>query len=409
MKRSPSTGRPARLAAALLPAVVAVSLVGCGKPGPDSGNESTNPATTTSAPVPAPAPARPASDGAAKPLQLTPAELQQEHIRVETLQLAEVDAPLALTGTLRANQDRLTKVVPRLPGRIVSVAVALGAQVQAGQALAVLESIALGEARSAVLQARSEASVTHAERVRTEKLAAEDIVPRKTYLRAKADAERAGAALRAATDKLRMLGMAPTGTGDRPEAVYTLVAPFAGTVIDKQAVPGTFVDKEPLFTLGDLSTLWVVADVFERDLSRVAVGSAATVTVAAYPQDVFPGRLIYLSDVLDEATRTVKTHIEVANPQRRLKPGMFASASIATTTKHQVLSVPTAAVTLIDGKPTVFVATAAGFAPRLVETENEQAGRVTLTQGVAAGDQVVVDGVYALKSRLLKSKLGSND
>lgn len=406
MKRSAMTRLNIHAATALAVVCLVSVLVACGdRQGAKDDDEQTS---AKAASAPSPKASQPAND-ANKPLALTPAEMREAHIRVEALQLSSVMTPVSLTGSVSPNQDRIARVVPRLPGRITSVPAALGAQVMAGQTLAVLESIELGEARSALLQARSEASVADAAFARAEKLSAEDIVPRKDYLRAKADAERARAALRAASDKLRMLGVSPTVPEDHADAVYSLVAPLSGTIIEKQAVPGTLADKEPLFTVADLSNVWVITDVFERDLSRIAVGSAAEVTIAAYPNERFPGRLAYLSDTLDAATRTVKARIEVANPQRRLKPGMFASASLVTIVMQQALVLPSTAVTLIEGKPTVFIKTDGGFVPRTVETAGELGGMVTLRQGVNAGERVVVDGAYALKSRMLKSQLGSND
>ena len=137
-----------------------------------------------------------------KTLALTEEEIKQAGIKVEVAQVQPFNEPVTLTGTIIANQDRIAKVAPRLPGRVVSVTVAQGARVKKGQTLTVLESIELGEVRSAYLQARSEAAVAEAALGRTEKLAAEDIVPQKDYLRSKADAERARASLRAAADKL---------------------------------------------------------------------------------------------------------------------------------------------------------------------------------------------------------------
>lgn len=349
------------------------------------------------------------SAGDSQSVALTAEEMSQSGIRVEAIQPTTVNAPVTLTGSVSANQDRIAKVVPRLPGRITAVPAMLGADVKAGQALAVVESIELGEARSALLQAKSEASVSDAALTRAEKLSAEDIVPRKDYLRAKADADRAQAALRAAIDKLRMLGVSPTVADGRADAVYPLTSPLAGTIIEKQAVVGTLADKDPLFTVADLSNIWVVADVFERDLPRLAKGAMADVTVAAYPTERFSGRLVYLSDTLDQGTRTVKAHIEVPNPHRRLKPGMFASATVATTVAQQALVLPAGAVTLMDGKPTVFVAKGNTFMPRTIEKGSEIDGKVTVKEGLNAGERIAVQGAYALKSRMLKSQLGTND
>lgn len=359
-----------------------------------------------------PATAGPAASQAAdgqKALTLTPAEMTEARAQVRAVQPQQMTVPVAVTGTIVPDPERYAKVLPRLPGRIVASPMALGSTVKVGQTLALIESIELGEARSALAQARSEAAVTEAALARAEKLSAEDIVPRKDFLRAKADAERARATQQAAVDKLRMLGVSTAADGAGVQATYALVAPLSGTLIEKQAVPGTLVDKDALFTLADLSSVRLAADVFERDLARLAVGAVADVTVEAYPGERFPGRLIYLSDTLDAATRTVKAHIEIANPRRRLKPGMFASAAVASTATEQVLAVPAAAVTLIDGQPTVFVNQGDTFTPRPVQPGPELGGQVTIRQGLRAGERVVTEGAYALKARMLKSRLASED
>jgi membrane fusion protein, heavy metal efflux system len=298
-----------------------------------------------------------------------------------------------------------------LPGRIVSVAVALGARVKAGQTLTVLESIELGEARSAYLQAKSEAAVAEAALARAEKLVAEEIIPQKDYLRAKADAERARAGLRAATDKLRLLGVpASTLEKQQGDAAYPLVAPFAGTIIEKKAVPGELVQPDQaLFTVADLTTVWLEADVFEKDLGKFAIGVPARIAVTAYPDMAFEGRLTYLGDTMDKTTRTVKARVEASNRDGRLKPGMFASAQLPSTATAKALLVPAQAVSLLEGEPTVFVEAATGFAPRRVTTGPTVDEMVEIKEGLVAGDRVVVAGAYALKARLLKSRLGAGD
>lgn len=392
-----------RLGASL---VLASVLSACGAKGTDS---DPLPAAARSGPQAAASSPQAAASESNKPLVLSDAERQQAGVRVQAVDPSTINARIALTGTVSAHQDRVAKVVPRLPGRITSAPATLGAQVRAGQTLAIIESFELGEARSALLQTRSEAAVADAALKRAEQLSGEDIVPRKDLLRARADAQRANVALRAAADKLQMLGVSPAVAQGRADPVYPLTAPFAGTVIEKQATAGTLVDKEPLFTVADLTTVWVIADVFERDLGKLSIGHKAQVTVAAYPGEVFAGRLAYLSDTVDATTKTVKAHIELPNPGRRLKPGMFATATLQTSATQRVLAVPGAAITLMNGKPTVFVESAKGFVPRQVETGPEQGGSVVVRGGLAGGERVAVEGVYALKSRLLKSQLGTND
>lgn len=379
-------------------AVVAAFLSACGASG-----------QAADAPAKQAAPAAPAAEKD-QGLALSEEDIQEAGIKVEAVQAQMLAAALALTGNITPNQDRIAKVTPRLAGRIAAVPARLGARVEAGQVLARLESIELGEAQSAYWQAKSEAAVAESAFKRAEGLAADDIVPQKDYLRAKADAERARAALRAAADKLRLLGVAPVPEKPQAEASYPLLAPFAGTVIEKKAVQGESVPADQaLFTVADLSTVWLEADIFEKDLGRLRLGAPAKITVAAYPDQSFAGKLTYLADTMDTATRTLKGRIEIANAGGRLKPGMFAEAHVGSNVAAKGLALPEGAVTLIQGQPTVFVATDKGFVPRPVETGHALGGRVPIQAGLAEGERVVVAGAYELKARLLKSQVTTDD
>lgn len=348
---------------------------------------------------------------AGKPLALNEEEIRQAGIKVESAQLQTAQERVALNATITPNQERIAKVAPRLPGRIASVAVVQGARVKAGQTLAVLESSELGEARSAYMQARSEARVADAALARAESLAREDIIPQKELVRSRADAERARAALLAAEDKLKLLGVSPSGAEKRePFAAYPLTAPFAGTVIERMAVVGELARADQaLFTVADLATMWLEADVFEKDLAKLAVGAAARIELTAYPVESFNGKLTYLADTMDKATRTVKARIEAPNAERRLKPGMFATVSLSSSATVQAVLVPEQAVILYQDRSAVFVETDGRFRPRAVEAGPSIGGKRAIKAGLAPGERIVVAGAYELKARLLKSQFATDD
>lgn len=346
-------------------------------------------------------------EDAAAQLVLSDEEIQRAGVEVQELALREKADQILVTAVIRANQDRFAHVAPRVLGRIVDVDANLGDTVKAGQTLAALDSIELGEARSSYLQAVSEAAVAQAGFERAKRLQAENIIPEKEFLRARAEQEKAQASSRAAADKLRMLGVDP---GKLSGSVFSMIAPFAGTIIEKKAVLGELAPPDQyLFTIADLSVLWIEANLFEKDLAKVALGAQASVTVSAYPDDVFKGRLTYISSVMDKDSRTVKARVEVPNPDGRLKPEMFATAAIHTGSNAKALMVPADAVLLVQGQPTVFVADENGFEPRPVELGERAQGRVVIRSGAEAGESVVVSGGYALKARLLKSQIGDAD
>ncbi|EWS61988.1 Cation efflux system protein CzcB [Methylibium sp. T29-B] len=339
-------------------------------------------------------------------LKLSAEEAQRAGVKVETLASLAFADSITVTATIRPNQDRIARVAPRVEGRIISVAVNLGDAVKAGQSLAVLDSLAIGEAQSALQQALSSQRVAQSDFKRAETLSAEEIIPQREFLRAKSELEKASSSLRAAEDRLRLLGASvKSGTG---ASTFPLSTPLTGTVIQKTAIVGELgTPAAPLFTVADLSRVWIEANLTEDALSKVHVGAQASVKVAAYPSEQFKGRVTYVASLLDKDSRTVPARIEVDNKDGRLKPEMFASATIDTNgAKREALSVPDAAILLLQGQPTIFVAKGEGFESRAIEPGEKLSGRTVIKSGVAAGEKVVTAGAYALKARLLKSQIG---
>ena len=316
-----------------------------------------------------------------------------------------------MTATIRPNQDRIARIAPRVEGRVASVLANLGDTVRGGQTVATLDSLSVGEASSALLQAQSTVRVAEADFKRAAALNAEEIIPQREYLRAKSEHEKAEAALRAAEDRLRLLGVSPKQAAGHVQSMFPVTAPFAGTVIEKKATVGALSNpSEPLFVVADLSKVWIEANLAEAMLTKVRVGARAIVTLDAYPGEHFEGRVTYVASVLEKESRTIPARIEVDNPDRRLKPEMFATATIESaataTPKAQVLTVPDAAIVLMQGQPNVFVFEHGGYEQRAIEPGAKLGGRTVIKSGLAAGEQVVSAGTYALKARVLKSQIG---
>ena len=340
-------------------------------------------------------------------LTLTSEEAERAGVKVEEAKAQALGETVVVTATIRPDQDRLARVAARIEGRITSVNAKLGDKVRAGQTLATLDSVAVGEAHAAWNQAQAELGIAEADLKRAQSLIADEIIPRKDFLRAQADRDKAAAGLRAAADRLRLLGGAPGARGNAVSA-FAVTAPFAGTVIEKKATLGELATpSEPMFSVADLSRVWIQADLPEASLAKVRVGAIARVNVPAYPNQTFDGRVGYIGASLDKDTRTVAARIEVANADGRLKPEMFATATIeAVGEKRESISLPDAAIVLMGGKPTVFVYEQGAYEMRQVEPGERIGGRTVLNSGLKPGDQVVTAGTYALKARKLKSQLG---
>jgi cobalt-zinc-cadmium efflux system membrane fusion protein len=341
-------------------------------------------------------------------LTLTTEEAEQAGVKVEAIKAAALTDTIVATATIQPDQDWLARVAPRIEGRITAAPAKLGDRVRAGQLLASLDSVAVGEAHAALGQAQADLRVAEADFKRAEALNADEIIPRKDFLRAQSDRDKAAAATRAAADRLRVLGGNAGASGG---SSFAVTAPFAGTVIEKKATLGDLATPaEPIFTVADLSRVWIQADLPEAALAKVRVGANAKVSVPAYPAQPFTGRVAHIGAALDKDTRTAAARIEVANADGRLKPGMFATATIETTGGQakptEVISVPDAAIVLMQGQPTVFVFEQGAYEMRPVEPGERAGGRTVIKAGIQPGDEVVTAGAFALKARKLKSQLG---
>ena len=337
-------------------------------------------------------------------------ELKAAGVRAEKLLSQDRTEQIIVTANIEPNQDRLAHIQPPIQGRVATVDANLGDRVNAGQTLATLDSVELNEAGAAYVQAQSELSLAQANFNRANKLFADKIIPQKDFLSARSEMEKARAAALAAAKKLTLLGVDTSKIGTAGKTLaFPVKSPFPGTVIEKDVVLGDLAEPgKSMFTVADLSILWIETNVFEKDLSKVKEGLSASVAVAAYPGEVFRGRVTYIGGVMDKESRTVKARVEVANDDSRLKPGMFANVALETevNTGAKVLSVPQNAVVLMQGQTTVFVAKQGGFEPRPVQTGERIEDRVVLQSGVAEGETVVTSGAYALKARILKSQIG---
>jgi RND family efflux transporter MFP subunit len=187
-------------------------------------------------------------------------------------------------------------------------------------------------------------------------------------------------------------------------ATFSLNSPIDGIVVERNATVGASVGTDAnVFKIIDLSQVWIDANVFEKDLQRVRPGQEVRLTVPAFPASTFSGKVIFVDSVVDPDTRTVKVRTEVANPDGRLKPDMFANVQIVTDVNRAAISIPQSAVLTDEGKTIVFVADGSGYKKRQVQAGIQNNDRVEIVDGLSSGDKVVVKGNYLL---LEQSKAG---
>lgn len=329
-------------------------------------------------------------------------------IRIGSIESVQTSG-LAVTGTITYDANRVSHIGSRTDGRIVALRADIGQPVGGGQALAILESPEIGQIRAEAREAAELLDIARENYAREQRLEQQGISSRKELLDAEADLRRAEAAVRSAQERLRVLG-AGSGTGGQ----FAVTAPFPGVIVARDASLGEMATpSDQLFTVADLSEVWIELDVFERDLTRVAVGQAVMVRTAAYPGRSFPGRIVYLGAVLEPETRTVDARVEIPNSGGALKPGMFANAVIQVGGGGAAtLVVPQDAVQELEGRTVVFVIGARPGEFRAVPVEVGEAiegDRVVITSGLSANQRIVVAGAFALRSELSEGEIAEDE
>ena len=342
----------------------------------------------------------------------TEAQRQNGVLIVEAAKQLLVGA-INVTGKVAVNADRIAHVSPRIPGKIVSVRASLGDSVASGQALVTLDSVELGEALNRYRQSKTRLQLAKDKLDRALALSEKKIIARKDVFQAESDYQIAQADLHNDAERLALYGLsaADLEDGRQKRPLLTVRSPISGVITAKEAVVGELSDPaKSLYTVADLSLVWVLVDINEKDLAKVKKGQAAIITVGAFPELKLKGRITHLADLVDEATRTVKARVEVANPGRKLKPEMFASVELALPTDTPpVLAVPEEALQELPGGKVLFI-TGDGveFAPRKVELGRVSGGLVEVVSGLKERERYVAKGSFLLKSELQKGELGEH-
>ena len=310
---------------------------------------------------------------------------------------------VALLGELAVNEEAYAEVGAPISARIVRVLAQPGDTVAALQNLLELESPEVGRARAAISTAAVRVDLTRRTVERRRGLSADEIVPARQLEEAEAELAQAEAELKSAEQSLSALG-AGSGKGAR----FFATSPIAGVVIERKAVRGRMVGaEEPLFAVGDLSRLWLLAHAFERDAVRITSGSVARVTFPALPGRPFSGRVLRVGSRVDPSSRTVDVRLEIENPEQLLRPGMSATAMIPVgDAKQAVVAVPAAALQRLPQGWAVFLPRSeeGNFEVRGVGRGRDLSGEVEILQGLRAGERVVVDGAFLLRAEFDKAR-----
>ena len=418
--RSDARDRGVRLA----PAVAAIAVVVCVAVG--AAGTYVYLRLHTQATMPPPSAATPASsaektmpamvgDGALPDvaLTLTPSAMQRAGIVVSTVTRGSGAAVLRLPGVVEVNAYHQVAVTPLVAGRITSVNVALGDHVSRGQPLAQIFSPELSEAQTRYVTVNADLEAAHQRLARTERLVAIGAASTQELEAVRAEHVSHATHVEETRARLRLLGLRDEQieqlrTATDVTAAVTVTAPLDGVVTERVANVGLNVDgSTTLFRVVDLATVWVMADLYERDFASVTVGSRVAVTIAAYPGLALSGTVSYVDPQMSTETRTAKVRVEVPNRSGQLRLGMYADVSISGARGADVLSVPRSAVQTVGSSQVVYIADAqhAGtFVEREVRLGEVSGADVQVTSGVALSDRVVSTGSFSLRAE--RERLG---
>ncbi len=300
---------------------------------------------------------------------------------------------------------------PLVPGRIVGLKASVGDAVHTGQVLAIIESVEVGQAQAAFLSARARAGAAESNFQRERDLASQHISSARERELAEAQSASETAEVRAALERLRAFGLgaqeiAALEKGASSGGRVPLRAPIDGTVVGRAVTLGQAVERATdAFQIANLVRLWVLLDLYEKDLRSVYVGQRVELRSDAAPGDVFEAKVGYVTPLVDEKTRTASVRIETDSQGGRLRPGQFVTAHLAGDGARAVadsLAVVRKAVQTVEGQNVVFRRVGAGFERRAIDLGVSSGDLVEIKRGLAEGDEVASDGAFLLKSELLR-------
>ena len=351
--------------------------------------------------------------GLPETVTLTREQLKNGAIRVGHAERGAAQTRIKAPATVRFARDDVAKIGPRLPAKVVKATVHLGDAVNAGDTVAILESVELGKVKANYLNVRSRLDLARKKYQREKRLVAQKISSRATLEQARAAFEQARAELDSSTEELRLYGLSRKaienihpGT-DEPFSRYRLTTPQAGVVEKMDITPGESLTPEmtPIEVV-DPTRMWVMIDAFEKDVGRIKDGQKVLFEPRALPDRQFTGKVEWIARELSPTTRTLKLRATVPNPEGILRAGMFGNAFIRISGDKDANGravLPADAIQTVNGSQIVFkpVAGSPGtFSVAVVRTGADSGDRVEIVSGVSPGEPVVVDGSFALMAIL---------
>ncbi len=358
-------------------------------------------------------------------ITLTPEQLKQHGVKLQTAAGGKLAVTLTLPGEAALNADAVGHVLPKLAGVVQKVTKNIGDNVRKGELLAVIDSRELAQVKADYLAARERLSTAQATAQRERQLVEQGVSPELDLIQAQNAVRELEIQVRAAEQSLHALGVSEEqleALAAAPHQVltrYEVYAPISGRILEKHVAVGEMVDNSSeLFLIADLSTVWVNLNVSQRDLPRVMEGQSVLIrfspatdgapTQAAVPPAIpdATGKIKFIDALIAEDTRKAAVRIVLSNPQGRWKPGMFVTGHITIDKADAAVLVPLASLIEYEGQQTLFVQDEHGFVPRAVALGRQSATHAEVLSGLQRGERFVVTGAYMVKAELGKSEAG---
>jgi cobalt-zinc-cadmium efflux system membrane fusion protein len=326
---------------------------------------------------------------------------QMAHVQVVPVETTRLPRILRLTGSVAYNSFETTPVITQVGGPVARILISPGQQVQAGQPMLYVSSSDFAQLRANYLKARDAYDLAVKSYTRADDLYAHHAIALADFQQAESTRNQAQADLLAAEQALKVLGVQPERVRtDTASSEIPVLAPIAGEVVERLASPGQVIQAgaTQVFTISNLSTVWVLANVYEHDLGYVHLGDPVDIQTDAYAT-TFHGRISYIAAALDPTSRTLQVRIETSNPGGKLKKDMYVTATVRAGVIEGALTVPNSAVLRnAENQPFVYVARGADeFAERSLTIGATQDDRTQVVSGLQAGERVVADGSLFLQ------------
>jgi cobalt-zinc-cadmium efflux system membrane fusion protein len=327
---------------------------------------------------------------------------QMSHVQVVTVEPVKLPRVLRLTGAVSYNAFNTVPVITQVGGPVTRILAVPGERVKKGQSLLEVSSPDYSLLYAAYLKARDTLRVTDKNYARAQDLYAHHAIAERDLLQAESDRIQAQADLNAALLGLKILGIPnPDDLEKAPSsAEIPLLAPIGGEIVERDVAPGQLLQAgaTQAFIISDMSSVWVLANVYQSDMAAVHVGDQVAVQTDSYP-DKFQGKISFMSPALDPNTRTLQARIIVANPGEKLKNNMYVTATVNAGVEQNAIAVPDSSVLRDDeNQPFVYVASGSNqFGRRPVEIGQSEAGKTQILKGLNPGDKVVGDGSLFLQ------------